>query len=383
MKFVHIADMHLDSPFVNLSNEDNMGEQRRLEQRKILRKIIEYIKINNIDMLFISGDLYEQNYIRKSSIEYLNKLFMEIPKVKIYITPGNHDPYLKNSYYNTYNWSENVKVFNSEIEKVEVEIEVKEKRELVNIWGFGFNDFYCYQSGIEEFNIPSEDINKINILVMHADLNASMLDKKIMYNPIKVNILKDKKFDYIALGHIHKKELNKNMNLNNNKVIIVYPGSTCSLGFDELGSHGMVVGEIRYNDMNEEKQVEYEFVELDDTKFKVVQININEIEYFEDLIEEINNIKIADNEFIKIELIGNRLFEININKIFSLITNSKILKIKDSTKLEIDKEEILKNSNSLKAIFLRKMLEKLEKENISDDEIRRIEKAIEIGLDSF
>ena len=48
MKFIHIADMHFDSPFVNLSEKDIMGDLRRLEQRKVFKKIIEYIKENNI-----------------------------------------------------------------------------------------------------------------------------------------------------------------------------------------------------------------------------------------------------------------------------------------------------------------------------------------------
>ena len=105
MKFVHIADMHFDSPFVNLSNKENLGEIRRLDQRKAFKKVIEYIKENNIEFLFIAGDLYEQKYIRKSTIEYINNLFMQIPNTKIYITPGNHDPFIKNSYYNDFSWS--------------------------------------------------------------------------------------------------------------------------------------------------------------------------------------------------------------------------------------------------------------------------------------
>ena len=44
MKFVHIADMHFDCPFAGLSNIENLGDVRRLEQRKIFRKIIDYIK---------------------------------------------------------------------------------------------------------------------------------------------------------------------------------------------------------------------------------------------------------------------------------------------------------------------------------------------------
>jgi len=38
MKFIHIADMHFDSPFVNLSEKELLGDKRRLEQRKIFKK---------------------------------------------------------------------------------------------------------------------------------------------------------------------------------------------------------------------------------------------------------------------------------------------------------------------------------------------------------
>ena len=116
MKFVHIADIHFDSPFVNLSDKDGLGDLRRLEQRKAFKKVIEYIKENDIKYLFISGDLYEQKYIKKSTIEYINNLFNEIPTTKIFIAPGNHDPYVKNSYYNKFQWNENVKIFNSTTE---------------------------------------------------------------------------------------------------------------------------------------------------------------------------------------------------------------------------------------------------------------------------
>ena len=44
MKFVHIADMHFDSPFINLADKEYLGDLRRLEQRKIFKKVIEYIK---------------------------------------------------------------------------------------------------------------------------------------------------------------------------------------------------------------------------------------------------------------------------------------------------------------------------------------------------
>lgn len=116
MKFVHIADMHFDVPFTTLSR-NNLGDKRRLEQRKVFKQIIDYIAQNEIDHLFIAGDLYEHEYVKSSTIEYINNLFKEIPNTKIYIVPGNHDPKIKDSYYNNFNWNSNVHIFDEKARK--------------------------------------------------------------------------------------------------------------------------------------------------------------------------------------------------------------------------------------------------------------------------
>ena len=51
-----------------------------------MKEMVEYIKENNIPYFFIAGDLYEQDYIKKSTVEYVNQLFTEIPNTKIFIT---------------------------------------------------------------------------------------------------------------------------------------------------------------------------------------------------------------------------------------------------------------------------------------------------------
>ena len=188
MKFVHIADMHFDSPFVNLSDKDILGNLRRLAQRKVFKKVIEYSKQNSVDYLFISGDLYEHKYIKQSTIEYINNLFKEIPNTKILIAPGNHDPYLKNSYYHKFNWNENVKIFHSEIEKIE--------ENDITIYGYGFDDFYCTDCKIEALEI--ENLNKINILLIHGTVDGASLEEK-QYNSMSKKMLQEKKFDYIAM----------------------------------------------------------------------------------------------------------------------------------------------------------------------------------------
>lgn len=360
MKFVHIADMHFDSPFVNLSDRETLGDLKRLEQRKVLKKIIEYIKENNIEYLFISGDLYEHKYVKQTTIEYINNLFKEISETSIFISPGNHDPNIKNSYYNKFNWNENVKIFEDNIEKIET-LEA-------NIYGYGFSDFYCTNCGIEDLEL--EDSNKLNILVIHGTLDGASIEEK-QYNSMSNKILKNKGFDYIALGHIHKQDYNTYDNQR-----IVYPGSTVSLGFDELGKHGMIVGELNKQDLK------LEFVPLDESEFIEINIDVTEIFSKEELIEKINELNINKNEFVKIILNGKRNFEINTYELYKLILNERIIKVKDKTKINYNLEKIA-NKTTLKGLFAEEMLNRLNEENLTEDEKEIIEKAIEIGFEAL
>jgi len=350
MRFIHIADMHFDAPFAALSKQEELGDLRRLEQRKIFNKIIEYIKNEKINYLFISGDLYEHQYIRNSTIEYINNLFKSIPDTKIFIAPGNHDPILKNSYYNNFNWNDNVYIFNEEIQIKELED--------IDIYGFGFNDFYCTNSKIEEIEIKNK--NKINILVTHGELNASKI-AEMPYNPLNENRLKQIGFDYVALGHVHKQYINEN---------IVYSGSTIAFGFDELGKHGMLDVELEKNNLK------INFIELDETEFVEKNIDISEVNTEEELIEKIDIEKLDENKLYKIILIGNKNIEINKNKILKILNKKNIIKIKDETKLEINLEKI-NEENNLRGYFVREILN-MKNENIYSEE--EINKAIEIGL---
>ena len=355
MKFVHIADMHFDSAFSNLSDKDIMGDLRRLEQRKVFKKIIEYIKQNGIEYLFISGDLYEHKYIKQSTIEYINNLFKEIPETKIFIAAGNHDPKVKNSYYNKFNWNPNVRIFDSFIEKVE--------EPECNIYGYSFDEFYCNNSGIEDFIV--EQNGKPNILVIHGNLDGVKKDDK-PYNPISKKMLLEKGFDYVALGHIHKPDYE------NQK--IVYPGSTVSLGFDELGKHGMIVGNLS-------EDLKIEFVPLDDEEFTVRELNVDNLGSKEELIETINGLNINSNEYVEIILTGGRNFEIDKYDIFKYVQNDRIIKIKDETKIARDLEKIA-NESTLRGLFVKEMLEKLKnEEDLEKKDI--LEKAVEIGLDAL
>ena len=377
MRFIHMADVHFDSPFTVLASRENLANERRLEQRKAFADTIEYIKENEIPFLFISGDLYEQKYIRKSTIEYINNLFKEIPNTQIFISPGNHDPFLINSFYNTFEWNNNVTIFNSEIKIIETEE--------ADIYGFGFTDFYCENSQIEKINIKNK--NKINILITHGSLDASKtLD--MQYNPLNSNKLKEIGFDYVALGHIHK------ANYEENKNNFIYPGSLISFGFDELGEHGFLDVEINKNNSEKNNLInlnnseinnnlkinkKIKFIKVDKRIFEEIKLNISEINSEEELIEKIKNVKTDKKRNYKIILEGYKNIEIDLNKIQKMVLNENILKVKDFSKVKYDIKE-LANQNNLKGVFINRILQKEEERLCTKEEA---EQAIEIFINAL
>lgn len=227
--------------------------------------------------------------------------------------------------------------------------------------------FIAIMHGIENIQIKEKD--RINILLMHANLDGSKKGEE-EYNPVSRKILQEKGFEYIALGHIHK------TNCFEEKDRILYPGSMISLGFDELGVHGMIEGSIEKN--SEGTKVEYKLIPLDEKEFEEISLDITEKNSLEEIIEAINDIP-ENNHYKKIILIGKRNFEIDLAKIRKNIINPRILKIKDQTKLQIDLEKE-SNNITLKGLFIKQAKKAMEEGTLPKDQI---EKALEIRTRSI
>ena len=327
MKFVHIADLHLDRPFVSLKSNKDLAKKRRLEQKFAFKKVIDYIKQNKIDILFASGDLFEQKYVTEDTILYLISSFKEIKDTKVYITPGNHDPLVKTSPYNIYEWPKNVFIFGGEVGKDTINN--------IDIYGLGFDDFIFESKAIKDIVL---DENKTNILITHGTLNGASKT----YHDIKEEWLK--KFNYVALGHIHMPKVD------NSKII--YPGSLTSCGFDEPGDHGMVVGEILPNG-----EVDYEFIKVDDTKFEKKTVDISKLTSSQEVIDKLD---LQNDTIYKIELNGTKSFDTKDIEEQLKIINKNVCEVEDNSNFDYNLEEISKEE-SLRGIFTRNVLEEINK----------------------
>ena len=250
--------------------------------------------------------MYEEKDVRKSTIEFINNEFSKIPNTKVFIVPGNHDPYIKGSFYENFNFCENVYVFKEPIE-------VYEDKD-IRIYGVGFTDFYMNENPLRDIKVVKD--LKPTILISHCDINGVQDKNGFSYNPILLSKLKELDFDYAALGHIHNIEFNPNEK-------ITYSGSTISLGFDELGYHGVIVGEFLNGKLSTE------FLQIDDRIFTEYELNVENHTSNEEIIEKINDLNFKEKELVKIILVGYKNFDIDIKKIFGLITNENVIKIKE------------------------------------------------------
>lgn len=230
LKFIHCADIHLEAPFRE-HGAGGYAETRRMDIRKAFLHILKAVKEHQADFLLISGDLFEQRYITRKTMEWLSMVLSDV-QAPVFIIPGNHDPYIKNSWYQIWDWPANVHLLTPDNPQYILE----EQR--VFIYGMGFS---AYKQGKPDMSlVPPPRKDFLNILMLHGTLDMDFSGEA--YQPVTSAELEALHYDYYALGHFHQPRSDypvKNM---------INPGSPEPLGFDEPGPHGAFLITAMRND---------------------------------------------------------------------------------------------------------------------------------------
>ena len=340
-----------------------------INKDEILESFYNLIKIcqtSEINILLMSGDLFDSLEI---SQEYFNIVKNELrnTKIPVFISPGNHDPYIINTVYDT-DWPENVHIFKSP--KMSF-CEIPEYK--TRVYGAGFSDIYEPESLFKINN--NLDNNFINICIIHGDIYNS---QSKLYNDINLEDIKNSNFDYVALGHIHKRtEIQKIGN-----TWYAYSGSIMGLGSDELGDKGIYIGNIskNYCDLNFQKTCKrtYEkvFTDVTDSQShdEIAQKIRESLEKFENNRQNLYEIYITGE--LPEELI------VNTNHIKDILKKDfEKIDIHDKTRVKIDIEK-LKYRKDLKSMFVNKILNKIK--DIEEQEEQELYlNALKIGLRAF
>lgn len=223
LKFIHCADLHLDAPFRE-TGAGTYADTRRKDIREAFSNIIDRVKSEKAQMLLICGDLYEHRTVGKGTMDWLYMVLSQAG-VPVLIIPGNHDPYLKNSWYRSWDWPENVKILSPDNPHLVME------DLCVNVYGMGFSSFREDKPDLSV--VPPPVKGYFNIMMIHGTLDMSFTNQA--YKPVSSKELEELGYDYYAMGHFHRMRddytLRKAFN----------PGSPEPLGFDEQGFHGAFI----------------------------------------------------------------------------------------------------------------------------------------------
>ena len=110
LKIVHAADIHAGRPASRELDREKASVRRR-EIETGLSRIADLCKREKADLLLLSGDLFEHSHVRATWAREAREVFRSLDQTRVFISPWNHDPLVRDSLYKTAAWPENVTVF--------------------------------------------------------------------------------------------------------------------------------------------------------------------------------------------------------------------------------------------------------------------------------
>ena len=184
LRFLHCSDIHLDAPFVGLTAEKS--EERRRVLRSSFMRMMQYVRDSKINVVLMTGDIFNTEYATNSTAEILIKEFVNCPDTVFIIAPGKHDYYKDNPIYASGRLPENCYVFSeSKLSRFDFE------KYNVTVYGWAFvTDKFC-ENPLYERQV--DDASRVNIVCAYADLNG---DVDSTGCPISTNDLKKFGADY-------------------------------------------------------------------------------------------------------------------------------------------------------------------------------------------
>lgn len=333
MKFIHCADIHLDSKM-----ETNLSPQKAKERKKEIlntfEKMVDYACLNDVRGIIIAGDMFDSARITNLTKSRVLNVIRKNHNIDFLYLSGNHDE--SNFISQIDDLPVNLKVFN-------------------NNWkSFDYGNVKITGVVLDENNSKvvydtlNLDENDINIVVMHGQIaNYQSQEKGEIINLSK---LKNKNIDYLALGHIHyfsQGSLDKRGDY-------CYSGCLEGRGFDECGDKGFVLLNIDNGVVN------WEFKSFAKRQFLEVKFDITGFDDWFDIedkiLETVNNI--SKNNLLKIILVGK--YNIKLEKHLAMLEEKLedfyFVKIKDQSILDVNISDV-ENDISLRGEFIRKVLE--------------------------
>lgn len=265
MRFIHCADLHLDSPLRGLERYEGAPVQDMREAtRRSFTNVIDLALEREVDFVLIAGDIFDGDWLDfNTGLFFANQLRrLSDADVRAFIVRGNHDALSKISKAVTL--PKNVHVFKSN----------KPTTILDENLGFAIHG-QSFATGVVTDDLAAQypDVHSglLNIGLLHTALAGR--EGHESYAPTTPERLIGKGYHYWALGHVHTRETVRQ------NPWIVFPGNTQGRHAREVGPKGCVVVE---GDADEGIR-SVEFVATDVARWQHLTLDATDVANLDDL----------------------------------------------------------------------------------------------------
>lgn len=227
MKFIHAADIHLDSPLAGLSAyRDSPTDLLRTATRDAFSNLVSEAISEKVDFIIIAGDLYDGKWKDYNTGVFFSREMgrLNVAGIPVFLVYGNHDA--ENEMTKKLSLPPNVFAFQSSKAQTHRIEHLK-----VALHGQSFKNAATLDNLAVGYPAPID--GWLNIGVLHTALEGFAAHAS--YAPCSLAELLAKKYDYWALGHVHEHAV-----LHTNPWV-VFPGNLQGRHIRETGARGAVL----------------------------------------------------------------------------------------------------------------------------------------------
>lgn len=277
-KFIHCADLHLDSPFQGLAiKEPSLADKFKHATNGSFVKIIDLCLAEGVDFLTIGGDTFDGADRSLKAQILLRDQFRRLQNanIPVIIVAGNHDPL--SDWVEEITFPENVHLLSGDsVESVPIK---KDGNTITSIYGISYKDREVQENLSLKYKVENKET--FSIAMLHA--NVGSRKEHELYSPCTVNDLKSRDMDMWLLGHIHVPEVICKA------PFMLYPGNIQGRHIRESGPRGCFLVKVSV-----EGKVSHKFKPVQSIVWKNEQLNVENIATLPDLVDSLSN-KIEEN----------------------------------------------------------------------------------------
>ena len=225
IRFLHAADLHIDSPLRGLGRYAGAPVERlRNATRRVLVQLVELALAEEVQFVLLAGDLYDRDWPDFHTGLFFREQMVRLVRagIPVFIVQGNHDA--QGIISRQLPLPEQVRVFSSRAAET-----VQLPALGVAIHGRSFPDREVKEDLVPAY--PEPVPGAFNIGLLHTSLTGA--PGHDTYAPTSLPVLRARGYDYWALGHVHARQV-----VQAAAPRVVFPGNLQGRHANETGPKG-------------------------------------------------------------------------------------------------------------------------------------------------